>query len=94
MRCPFCGEPIETRHTFCTVCGADLQRQLPRPSRSPLKSAAGALRSALTKPIELKKSAPMLAPELRFSTSLPELPAHEKEEQSIIMPDFMKRFVH
>ena len=25
MICPNCGEPVQTRHLFCVVCGADLK---------------------------------------------------------------------
>ena len=38
MRCPNCGEPVETRHSFCVVCGADLE---PLNSQSVKQRAAG-----------------------------------------------------
>ncbi|MCQ2416464.1 MAG: hypothetical protein MJ071_01475 [Oscillospiraceae bacterium] len=28
MKCPNCGEPIKTRHTFCVICNADLKDYL------------------------------------------------------------------
>ncbi|MBQ3939900.1 MAG: zinc-ribbon domain-containing protein [Oscillospiraceae bacterium] len=59
MRCPHCGEPIESRHSFCVICGADL---LPLQSQSPtLKARASEagrrLRSALSQPVRLPRRA-------------------------------------
>ena len=53
MKCPNCGEPVITRHSFCVICGADLKDVL---SESKLQHAAGSVRAVrkrfrtLTKP--------------------------------------------
>ena len=50
MICPNCGEPVQTRHLFCVVCGADLKDVTP-------EKAGVRLKQALTKPIAAKKAA-------------------------------------
>ncbi len=39
MICPNCGEPVQTRHLFCVVCGADLKDVKPEKVSVRLKKA-------------------------------------------------------
>lgn len=39
MICPNCGEPVQTRHLFCVVCGADLKDVKPEKISVRLKKA-------------------------------------------------------
>lgn len=44
MNCPHCGEPIETRHTFCVVCGADLMEFLESKKKRAVSASSGSAR--------------------------------------------------
>ena len=54
MICPNCGEPVQTRHLFCVVCGADLKDVKPEKVSVRLKKA---LRKTGVKAAAAKKDA-------------------------------------
>ena len=54
MICPNCGEPVQTRHLFCVVCGADLKDVKPERVSVRLKKA---LRKTDVKASAAKKDA-------------------------------------
>ena len=95
MRCPSCGEPIQSSHTFCVICGTDLERVIPRPVQHSLRTAAKSLRSLLTMPIGPRKQEPALVPASMMHTVPPEQRYQTGENigQSVIAPDFMHPFL-
>ncbi len=87
VRCPFCGEPIETRHTFCVVCGSDLQEVLAQTPQEKLGEAGRKIRTVLTRPIVLpgkqKAAAEAPAPE---PVQPPQKPEREDPAPAAIPP--------
>lgn len=55
MRCPNCGEVIETRHSFCVVCGADLKEVREQAVHRKVMRAGRKLRSVLNQPVRLPR---------------------------------------
>ncbi|HAG13168.1 MAG TPA: hypothetical protein DCG49_04820 [Ruminococcus sp.] len=54
MKCPNCGEPITTRHTFCVICHTDLKDFLENPppkKTEAIQTACKRVHAVLTKPI-------------------------------------------
>ena len=98
MRCPSCGEPIQSRHTFCVVCGADLQDVLLKSRKEAVEEATERLHSVLTKPISLRKprskqaEQPAAAPKKEITPSVM-APAEETPDDSGVLPGFMRKYV-
>lgn len=98
MNCPKCGEPVRTRHSFCVICGADLEEKL---SETPLKAAAEAVgrktkrvRDVLNKPIGQRKAEPAPTPvEPVQQTEPAETAAPDTQDESLIVPDFMRNYM-
>ena len=55
MRCPNCGEPVETRHSFCVVCGADLEPLKSQSVKQREADAGQKLRTVLNQPVRLRR---------------------------------------
>lgn len=52
VNCPNCGERIETRHTFCVICGADLKAFLENKKASQTSDTVREkIHAAMTKPL-------------------------------------------
>ena len=103
MKCPTCGEPVNSRHTFCTVCGADLLYAAPEHgSKAEVVSAAGKkVISVLKMPIG-KQSPPVCeaAPAVQPAAvqepvvSVPEFSVPEQDSaEAAIVPDFMRSYI-
>lgn len=57
MQCPKCGEPIRSRHSFCVVCGFDLQELLAvNASKSSIAEAGRRFRDVLNTPITPRRN--------------------------------------
>ena len=48
MRCPHCGEPLQSKHSFCVICGGDLLNARPE---NPVRNAVSQIQSVLTAPV-------------------------------------------
>lgn len=96
MRCPSCGEPIQSRHTFCVVCGADLQDVLSRSKKEAVGEATEKIHSVLTKPITLRKpkhpAEEKPAPKKEAPTSVM-APPEDTPDDSGLLPGFMRKYV-
>lgn len=80
MICPNCGEPVQTRHLFCVVCGADLKDVTS-------EKAGVRLKQALTKPIAAKKAAKEKPAEQEAQRQ-----DFTAVRDPLIYPDFMHRY--
>lgn len=97
MRCPSCGEPIRSRHSFCVICGADLQDILSRTKREAVEEATDKIQSVLTKPLSLRgskgKAAKKAVPEKKEIPPAVMAPPEESPEDSGVVPGFMRKYV-
>lgn len=81
MICPNCGEPVQSRHLFCVVCGADFKKIKP-------ENAGVRLKKALTKPIAVKKAEK--APDAADKTAGRQ--ENSAAPEAVSFPDFMHNF--
>lgn len=67
MRCPHCGEPIQSRHSFCVICGGDLLEYQPvsplQTAKTAVAQAGQRIQNALQTPVRgRKQAAPQTVP--------------------------------
>ena len=95
MKCPSCGEPILSRHTFCVICGADLSEQLSRPASDKRRGAKTKIQSLLTKPFAQKHAASPAAVAVRERNSAPAVSDFRRpvEDDLARIPAFLRKYV-
>ena len=81
--CPNCGEVVESKHSFCVVCGADLAET----RIQELDPAKERIRGMFRKPIALPPNAERVVQE--HQQKLTERKENPSANEVAILPDFI-----
>lgn len=83
MICPNCGEVVESKHSFCVVCGADLTEKRIQQTDSSEERVRGMFR----KPIALRPNAQRVVQE--HQQKLAKRQETPSADEAAILPDFI-----